>query len=378
MKPSCPNYFYPLDIDRISRDVAARGIDIAPTRLRWERLASCLAAYCGEQGRDAFHRMAAVWPDYSRHDSELCYNRALRRTGRQVGIGYLKGVLKRHGIDTSQARYRSSGPIQIVKPTKKTKKTMKKINFNTLLHSLLNDRAALGRNQLIDLMLRLYPQQAVLMACQRYLIGFNSFNTGRLGDALIYWQVDDKRNIVNAKKIYYLFDGHRDKKIPPLVMYPDNPQCLFGLHLLTEADPDQPIAIVESEKSALIMSLAMPGYLWMACGSLNNFNENFLKPLKGRMIIGFPDVDIKRDKAKGVSVSCALWRDTAKQLRLKGWRIIIDANLEKTANSAQRLAKIDVADIALERARQESVKRLARPSARVYNANETNETNEKK
>ena len=190
------------------------------------------------------------------------------------------------------------------------------------------------------------------------LIGFNSFNTGRLGDALIYWQVDDKRNIVNAKKIYYLFDGHRDKKIPPLVMYPDNPQCLFGLHLLTEADPDQPIAIVESEKSALIMSLVKPDYLWMACGSLNNFNENFLKPLKGRMIIGFPDVDIKRDKAKGVSVSCALWRDTAKQLRLKGWRIIIDTTLEQTATTPQRMDKIDVADIALENEKNKAIERL--------------------
>ena len=229
MKPSWRKYAYPVNVSRIASDVAARGIDIAPTRIRWELLARCLAGYAGEQGRDAFHQMAAVWPDYSRHDSEMCYNRALRQTGKHISIGYLKGVLKRHGIDIDHPRYRGSGPLQLVKPnpTKTTTKTMKKINFNSLLRSLLGDRSAIGLNPLIDLLLRLYPQQAVLMACQRYLIGFNSFKTGKMGDALIFWQVDDKRHIVNAKKIYYRFDGHRDKNLPPMVLYADNPQCLF-------------------------------------------------------------------------------------------------------------------------------------------------------
>ena len=156
-------------------------------------------------------------------------------------------------------------------------------------------------------------------------------------------------------------------------MFPDNPQCLFGQHLLHDAAPETPVAIVESEKSALIMSMAMPDYLWMACGSLNNFNEHFLKPLRGRMIVGFPDVDIKRDKSTGESVSCALWRETAKQLRLQGWRIIIDDYLEKNVNASQRIDKIDVADIALDKAMKQQLKRLTR--ARANEMNETNKTN---
>ncbi len=143
-------------------------------------------------------------------------------------------------------------------------------------------------------------------------------------------------------------------------MYPGNPQCLFGQHLLKDADPDQPVAIVESEKSALIMSMVMPSNIWMACGSLNNFNETFLKPLRGRMIIGFPDVDIKLDKATGVSASCAMWRKTAKELRHKSWRIIVDTNLEETVNTSQRMDKIDIADIALEKAIKQHVERLKR------------------
>ena len=359
MKPSCLKCCYPLDIDAIACDVAARGIDIAPTRLAWERLASCLAAYCGEQGRDAFHKMAAVWPDYSRHDSELCYSRALRQSGKAVTIGYLANVLKRHGIDTGHPRYRKAGEPQLINTMKtlQTNKTMKNIEFITLHKTQAGGRALLGRNQLTDLLLRTFPQSCVMNALRRYLVGFDSFNTGRLGDALIFWQVNADKKILNAKRIHYRFDGHRDKKMPPTVMYPGNPQCLFGLHLIND-DPDKPVAIVESEKSALIMSMARPEYLWMACGSLNNFNERFLEPLRERFIIGFPDLDNKCDKQSGQSVSCALWQQTAKQLRLKGWRIIIDTALEEKANTAQRLAKLDVADIALEQAKKELVQRL--------------------
>ena len=360
MKPSCRKAFFPLDLDRIARDVASRGIDIAPTRLTWELLARCCAAMAGEHGRDAFHRMAAVWPDYSRHDSQLCYNRALRQSGKAVSPGYLVATLKRHGMDITQPCYRAGGATLITKPDKPHHKTMKKIPLNTMLGTLLNQRPLLGLNQLTDLLLRIYPQSSVMAALERYYVGFNAFKTRATGDALIFWQVDENKQIVNAKKIHYRADGHRDKKMPPLVLYPDNPQCLFGQHLLKDADPDQPVAIVESEKSALIMSIAKPHYLWMACGSLNNFNQHFLEPLRGRMIVGYPDVDIKRDRDSGFSVSCALWQNTARQLRDKGWKITIDINLEQAVNSSQRIDKIDVADLTLDLAIKQHVKRLKR------------------
>ena len=360
MRASSRKSYYPVDLDRIARDVASRRIDIAPTRLTWELLARCCATAAGEQGRDAFHTMAAVWPDYSRHDSELCYNRALRQTGRPVSIGYLAHVLKLVGIDINLACYRKAGKQVIIKTKKQQHRTMKKIPTNTMLKTLANQRSLIGRNQLTDMLLRIFPQSSVNLAVQRYLIGFNSFNTGSLGDALIYWQVDENKKIVNAKRIHYRADGHRDKKMPPMIIYPDNPQCLFGLHLLNDADHKQPVAIVESEKSALIMSMVRPDYLWMACGSLNNFNEDFLKPLRDRKIVGFPDVDIKCDKKSGVSVSCALWQQVAKQLQHNDWIITIDTTLEETATTPQRLDKIDVADIAIDNASRQAYNRLIR------------------
>ena len=146
MKRSCRKFIFPLDLNRIAHDVASRGIDIAPTRLTWERLAQCCATIEGENGRDAFHLMAAVWPDYNRHDSELCYNRALRQTGKTVSIGYLAAALKRHGIDINHHRYRKAGKPQIVKTNKTNKKntsTMKKIPLNTMLNTLAKERPLL-------------------------------------------------------------------------------------------------------------------------------------------------------------------------------------------------------------------------------------------
>ena len=50
------------------------------------------------------------------------------------------------------------------------------------------------------------------------------------------------------------------------------------------------IAIVESEKTACIMSMLFEKYLWMATGSLNGLNYNKIKPLKKRAIILYPDL----------------------------------------------------------------------------------------
>jgi len=58
-------------------------------------------------------------------------------------------------------------------------------------------------------------------------------------------------------------------------------QCLFGEHLLKE-DLNAPIAIVESEKTAIIAQASMPEYIWLATGSLNEFKASKLEGLRKR------------------------------------------------------------------------------------------------
>ena len=63
-------------------------------------------------------------------------------------------------------------------------------------------------------------------------------------------------------------------------------QCLFGLHRVNE-DYQKTIAIVESEKTAIIMSIVLPHYIWLATGSKENFKIEMLKPIKKRTSVLF-------------------------------------------------------------------------------------------
>ena len=95
------------------------------------------------------------------------------------------------------------------------------------------------------------------------------------------------------------------------------PQCLFGLHLASPpdlsrregaadiADSRSPLCgrgvgeaslcLVESEKTALIMSLIKPDTVWLATGGKANFKESMLWPLLGHEIAVYPDADALRD-----------------------------------------------------------------------------------
>ena len=51
-------------------------------------------------------------------------------------------------------------------------------------------------------------------------------------------------------------------------------KCLFGEHLLSAIDEKQKtVALVESEKTAIIASSIMPKYIWLATGGKSQFNH---------------------------------------------------------------------------------------------------------
>ncbi|WP_255347637.1 DUF6371 domain-containing protein [Flavobacterium sp. ACAM 123] len=65
-------------------------------------------------------------------------------------------------------------------------------------------------------------------------------------------------------------------------------QCLFGLHLINESN-QKTIAVVESEKTAVLISVFKPQYTWAATGMKGGFKYENLKPIKEFKIIAFPD-----------------------------------------------------------------------------------------
>ena len=66
-------------------------------------------------------------------------------------------------------------------------------------------------------------------------------------------------------------------------------QCLFGEHLL-EQYPLKNVALVESEKTALICTAFWPEDIWLATSGKSQLNDR-LQVLKGRKVVAFPDVD---------------------------------------------------------------------------------------
>lgn len=112
-------------------------------------------------------------------------------------------------------------------------------------------------------------------------------------------------------------------------------QCYFGEHLL-RIDLNKPVAIVESEKTAIISSVFLPEFIWLACGSVNNLNESKTNALKGRNVVLFPDLECY-----------ALWNNKIPQLsKLATFRT--STLLRDNATKAEKEQGLDLADYLLQ------------------------------
>lgn len=124
---------------------------------------------------------------------------------------------------------------------------------------------------------------------ERYNIG-TAKNNGT-----IYWQQDKEGNFRTGKVMYYGTNGKRLKDKNSWYIHRrikedfELQQVFFGEHLLSiDEYKDKPIALCESEKTAVIMSELMPEYTWLASGGANMLNSFRLLRLH-RLDKVFPD-----------------------------------------------------------------------------------------
>lgn len=164
--------------------------------------------------------------------------------------------------------------------------------------------------------------------------------------SVIYWQIDTKGKVRTGKVIKYDPNtGNRIKDsgginwIHSIMkrrgLLPEDfnlVQCLFGEHLL-RMYPDKVVALVESEKSALIASGVYPEYIWLATGGKSQLSIDKLRVLQGRTVIMFPDVD-----------GFEYWNDKAGEIEAIGCKVVVSDLLEKNASDVDRTNKIDLAD----------------------------------
>lgn len=153
----------------------------------------------------------------------------------------------------------------------------------------------------IDFDTPLFAWASALLGIDAAKRAWEMYKVGADGRRTLFWQISKDGEVRAGKSIPYLKNGHRDKADP----FPANwmhakkryeewkkgkelHQCLFGEHLLNEF-PDKPIMVVESEKSALIMSVIWSRYLWVASGGSGNLSADKLNVLRGRNVTLMPD-----------------------------------------------------------------------------------------
>ncbi len=196
-------------------------------------------------------------------------------------------------------------------------------------------------------------QQMVDAVC-RYRLG------GTRSGRVIFWQIDNDERICDGKVMSYGPDCHRrkEKEYTPtwvsalLTKRHGGKQesdmvrhCLFGLHLLKDRDL-QPVAVVEAEKTAVILSAYYPQYVWLATGGLFEVQPEKFRPLKGRKVILFPDADPD-------GKAYAYWYEAAQLVMAQPyWEdsppIRVSALLEQHATPEQKRRKIDLVEFITE------------------------------
>lgn len=149
--------------------------------------------------------------------------------------------------------------------------------------------------------------------------------------------IDAAGNVHAVKIIPYPDDDHhRIKGRPGADIYwikpEQNPGAYFGTHLL-QLNASAPVAIVESEKSAIIGSLFAPEYVWLATAGATNLNAKHpgLKALEGRTLHLFPDADKLKE-----------WRSAAADLRAAGFNVEFRDEVIRLFPAE---AKCDIADL---------------------------------
>lgn len=203
-----------------------------------------------------------------------------------------------------------------------------------------------GQNNFVQYLIARFGFNEAEKLVGAYRIG----TSGHWFGATIFWQIDT-HNRVRTGKIM-LYDKQTGKRVkqpfnhitwahalalktaPADIAYTLN-QCFFGEHLLITS-PYKPVAIVESEKTAVIAGALMPAFIWISCGSLEGLNLNKCKILQNREVMLFPDVNASKK-----------WHEKAKELRraMPGTKFVVSDYLEKLATEKDKKDGVDIGDV---------------------------------
>ena len=216
-------------------------------------------------------------------------------------------------------------PVSIAKP-------ISYIPVNGFKQSL----KAYDKNHLVTFLTKKFGSIATNKLIEKYFIGTSNKWSG----ATIFWQIDLKGKIRTGKiMLYNPATGKRVKEpfdhITWVHKQIDNKeyelkQSLYGEQLLH--DKTKPVALVESEKTAIIASAYLPMFIWLAVGNIASLSAAKCRVLAGRKVVLYPDLN-----------AFDLWSKKAKELSSITNFSVSDL-LERKATTEERLKGLDLAD----------------------------------
>lgn len=263
------------------------------------------------------------------------------RCDREHNCGYLLDPYK-DGFVSSTDKCQEIGNKHYIKPIKKEPPNLMLPSLIPLNHLHESMQPSKPNNFIIWLKSR-FDAENINKIASLYKIGSSCHWNG----ATVFWQIDKSGWIRTGKiMLYDKLTGKRIKepfnhinwihstlKIPEFNLK----QCFFGEHLL-RIQPSKIIALVESEKTAIIASLYFPRFIWMATGGKNGskwYKPEVFEIVKDRNIILFPDLRCFED-----------WERKAKALQKEftGTSIKTSDFLERNATENDKNQGYDLAD----------------------------------
>ncbi len=230
-------------------------------------------------------------------------------------------------------------PMGILKFDLVEKSASTESNFVRFLIDLFNDRAK------------------VVQLCQSYAIGATE------AKEVIFWQIDLNGILRTGKIMQYSPETGKRQGTPDWIhtrmiktkQLPDNynlVQSFFGEHIL-KLHPTATVAIVESEKTAIIAAGLMPNFIWIAAGQLQGLNIAKCKALTDRNIVLFPDLSERKENRM---TAFEVWSAKATEImRTYKCKVIVSDLLERHATDTERQSGFDIADYLIKEQREKSL-----------------------
>lgn len=218
------------------------------------------------------------------------------------------------------------------------------------LEILQKSRAGYNKNSFVRHLNNLFDEPTVSKLISTYHLGTSD---GRWPGACVFWFIDIAGRIHAGQVKLFNAAGHTEsydsegekrkcttwvhsilkKKLSPvpswLSQYDEQEgkiSCLFGEHLIKNSS--KPFAIVEAPATAIVASVYLPQYTWLAAGALKYLNARRCEALKGKRVVLFPDLNAFDD-----------WKIKADELGFECSNL-----LEENANDEDKAKGLDLRD----------------------------------